>query len=285
MMYGKNRNRKLDDNGKLNIQVASNLYLDKLYSLHQICKKKICEILKPSAPYLALTGNICHFCDEPFTRKVFLVLSSCFQKIIFVPGKREYECGNRHRKYTVEMLLEKAKKIAQQTNVIVLDRETIFLDGIIIIGATLWSHTPMVHKFFIEKTIYKKQNIFFGISEKISVKKINLLYNDATNFIKEELQKAKQNNHRCIVLTHHAPTLRNTFDPHMEGSIQTLAFASNLENLMGFPVHVWVFGHTVWCCDRFIQNSRLVNNSRGYSKKIDKMYKNNFVIGIDKIHL
>jgi len=57
---------------------------------------------------------------------------------------------------------------------------------------------------------------------------------------------------------------QHRFDP------LTAAFVSNLENLiLDFQPAAWISGHTHYCSDYRIGETRLISNQRGYSDRDD----------------
>ena len=64
-------------------------------------------------------------------------------------------------------------------------------------------------------------------------------------FLKEQIEIARTDNQVAVVLTHHAPLMKGTSHPRFEGQLLTQGFSTDLESLMGSPVAVWCYGHTV----------------------------------------
>ena len=73
----------------------------------------------------------------------------------------------------------------------------------------------------------------------------NRWHNEDLKYIQEQLEIAKAENQVAIVLTHHTPLLKGTSAPQHTGTAIQPAFATDLSDLMGSPISVWCFGHTV----------------------------------------
>jgi hypothetical protein len=66
-----------------------------------------------------------------------------------------------------------------------------------------------------------------------------------------------------VVVTHHLPHRRNSH-PKYNGSDLNPSFASDLSDLMGPPVSLWIHGHTHESFDYVVNGPRVVCNPRGY---------------------
>ena len=66
---------------------------------------------------------------------------------------------------------------------------------------------------------------------------------------------------KIVILSHHAPTLQKSsiYDDPLKK-----AYATNLEWLMKNEIVLWVFGHTHYKTDFYINNTRIVSNPFGY---------------------
>jgi len=67
-----------------------------------------------------------------------------------------------------------------------------------------------------------------------------------------------------VVVTHHSPGIYS-ISQELRGDLISAAYASDLEGLIReFDPVLWVHGHTHYCCDYMIGNTRVVSNQRGY---------------------
>ncbi len=77
-------------------------------------------------------------------------------------------------------------------------------------------------------------------------------------------QLIKLEEHRVVVVTHHAPTLVSV-SPHLRSDTVSAAYASSLEVLVGNSgARLWVHGHTHVALDHQVGETRLLSNPRGY---------------------
>ena len=66
-----------------------------------------------------------------------------------------------------------------------------------------------------------------------------------------------------MVVTHHAPSPRS-IAPRFSGDTLNPAFASDLTDLMGSGVQLWVHGHMHQSHDYIERGTRVICNPRGY---------------------
>lgn len=67
-----------------------------------------------------------------------------------------------------------------------------------------------------------------------------------------------------MVVTHHAPSARS-FDPAYNLDLLAGAYGSSLDEVIAsYPIDLWAHGHTHFCVDYCIGDTRIVSNQRGY---------------------
>lgn len=67
-----------------------------------------------------------------------------------------------------------------------------------------------------------------------------------------------------VVVTHHLPHPRSIHRKYKASSLNP-SFASDLSNLMGPSVSLWIHGHTHESFDYVVNSTRVVCNPRGYA--------------------
>lgn len=110
-------------------------------------------------------------------------------------------------------------------------------------------------------------------------------HNEQIQYIEETIEKNK--NKRIIVMTHHAPLLRQgvtnpglwkTVDPSV-----TSSFKSDLRNNFKENVIGWVYGHTHWNQNMIYRDVIIASNQCGYIQdKIPENYNPSFVVSFPK---
>jgi predicted phosphodiesterase len=200
--------------------------------------------------------------------------------VIFVPGN--------HELYTCEMgvELEQMRAAAKGSNVHVLTRDRVVIDGVRFLGCTLWTDFQLpirqangllvadVNRAMAEaeKHVYD----FRSIERKIKSKKFrparqerSLLEVDFAlamhwrdrDWLRLELEKPFAG--PTVVVTHHAPALGSVAERYADDWV-TPAFVSDLPaEFFDVPV-LWVHGHTHSAFDYRRGNCRVLCNPRGY---------------------
>lgn len=167
--------------------------------------------------------------------------------------------------YSISETVEAWKNLNIE-NLIILDNETIEINGIHFIGTTLWSdlYADPLNHFAIKKTICDFQKILK--SDKSGLISINDLQNEfdkSLSFIKKELEKDYD---RKVLITHHLPTFSSISEKYIN-SFANASFASNLSNLLIYSegLELCIHGHTHDSFDYILGESiRIVCNPRGY---------------------
>jgi DNA repair exonuclease SbcCD nuclease subunit len=178
-----------------------------------------------------------------------------FQKVFVLSGNHE-SYGN-----TVQGTLEAIDAICnERPDVLIhLSKQTYDLEGYVVLGATLWSALEEKEIPIITKMIRDFKSI-----HNMTAPNYEHRHKMDAYWLGEELYEIKEDGRKAIVLTHHAPTYKNTSAPQYRGTALNSAFATDMEHMMGEPVALWCFGHTHHSSDQIINGTRVVSNQRGY---------------------
>ncbi len=162
------------------------------------------------------------------------------------------------------------------------------MDGIKIIGSTLWSKISLENKKYMESCIndynlIKKINVENKLIS-INIDDTNKWNDDCIKFIINELNCDIP----CILLTHHAPLFSdNKLDIIRQiqniYSLNNEAFHNNLD-LIKKPLVAWIYGHTHYVNKFIYNNVLLLTNQLGYSSESTQKTFNPYAyIDLDKI--
>lgn len=209
---------------------------------------------KVAAKYCVLAGDVGSVVQHPdLLRKVFQFFVARHKHVVFVPGNHEYY-GCR---YNVAEVDRRLFAICAEEKVHLLNRGTVMLDGVLFIGATLWSAIDDAG--------------FDGINDSNHVFAHKVEYLEAFvkdyQFIKEELLKALDYDGPIVVVTHHLPSKRLIHSRYRDYPINT-AFHTNLTDLL--PMHkvkYWFCGHTHEFAKVKIMDTIFVCNPMGYPEE------------------
>ncbi len=204
--------------------------------------------------------------------------------VIYVPGNHEYygcEISSNNKKM---------KSIAKNSNVHVLINDTVEIDGILFIGTTLWTDFLLYGKYNMSGCCYDAENYFSDYSKirikehdryrKIKPADTQALFAESLAFIEESLTNNHQS--KCVVVTHHAPSIKSISPKYNGGDMFSASFTSNLEDFIhGRNIDLWLHGHTHHNVDYIIGNTRIVSNQRGYpNEESNQFFDENIIINI-----
>lgn len=284
-------------------QVASDLHIEMITENTSLSPHErealLSSMIKPSAPYLLLAGDIgvvgtmrgrAHY------RAFLQRQSEQFQHVLVIAGNHEfYSKGD----VTVSEVLDIMESYgASLRNVTFLHRSTVTLGNTRVIGATLWSDIAREKERMIASSISDFQHMYVwpdlqydrgkslnGGGVCITIDDVRFWHHIDVAFIQRQLREAETLGEKVIVMTHHAPMLTGTSHPRFQGGPLQSAFATDLSNLFhNHPTSLkaWVFGHTHYCCDQKVgeHGARLIANQRDYYWSTSQDYKNDFVFSL-----
>eukprot|EP00027_Filamoeba_sp_ATCC50430_P006922 CAMPEP_0168559912 /NCGR_PEP_ID=MMETSP0413-20121227/10778_1 /TAXON_ID=136452 /ORGANISM="Filamoeba nolandi, Strain NC-AS-23-1" /LENGTH=189 /DNA_ID=CAMNT_0008591175 /DNA_START=290 /DNA_END=856 /DNA_ORIENTATION=+ len=145
-----------------------------------------------------------------------------------------------------------------------------------VIGCTLWSHIPK-EEISIRTDVMNDYKLIYQDNpdklEPISVTDTNNWHKDEVQWIAHQIEEAKAEKQKVVVLTHHVPSLRISGTDY--------GYGTNLEYLLGGPVVLWCFGHTHCSCQSLIKGTLLCSNQQGYIMMGEKTgFHSEFVVQI-----
>jgi hypothetical protein len=260
------------------------------------------DILHPNAPTLALLGDIsnCTYAEGRSILESFLKFySPSFDNILFLAGNHEYYCMSHvvggHKIVdavditTVDSYLSSLSQ--KFSNFQYLNLTRVDIDGVAILGCTLWSAIPDTNpriQIMVESFLNDYRQIYVMDEEQYEYRVIsgddtNAWFGQQVQWIQKELSKIEQDepNTPVIVLTHHGPMLKGCSHPRYENQkppelFRRHGFVSDLLPLLqGFPnLKAWFYGHTHYNNTRVLDNGVLVSsNQRGYANHVLPDYK------------
>jgi predicted phosphodiesterase len=179
-----------------------------------------------------------------------------------------YVSGN-HEAYgqDIDRTIEKARTAAADSNIHVLENDTVTIGSTTFIGCTLWTDFDLFSDAERAMSVaaetmndYRKiriQNYEQRLRPKHTLKK----HRESRDFIARELRKQKTGPR--VVVTHMGPH-RTAVRSGFERDIVSAAYASDCSDLMAMGVDAWIHGHTHETYDRKVAGTRLVTNQKGY---------------------
>jgi Icc-related predicted phosphoesterase len=191
-------------------------------------------------------------------------------QVILVPGNHEYYDGQ------IDKVLAQMRAAAAATpNIHLLDQDSVTIQGVRFVGATLWTDYALhgidqvdasiqaaTPKMVDYRLIRAQTGELFCAADSIA------LHDQARQWLEEQLRSPlteRQAAIRTVVITHHAPHPLSVH-PRFAGNPVNPAFVSDLTELMGLA-QLWVHGHAHNGFDYQVAGTRVVANPAGYRKR------------------
>lgn len=195
--------------------------------------------------------------------------------VLYVPGNHEFYGGS------LDGALQELQQLCHGTQVQVLDRGEVVVDGVRFLGAMLWSdfrlfpgreqeakaEAQRLVRDFSRIRLHAEGEALFTPDDCAA------LFARDSAWLQQRL--AAPFDGPTVVITHHAPT-RQSVHPRFAESLLSACFVSDAAQLMdGQRVQLWIHGHTHDSFDYDCKGTRVVCNPRGYVK-LGKMENDNF---------
>jgi len=218
-----------------------------------------------AASHLALAGDIGRFCD--YDEYAGFLRTQClkFDQVLLVAGNNEFYGSSRQE------ALDAANRLVQdptlQGKLVFLNRTRVDLAGsnITVLGCTLHSHIA---------SDCTQLNKDFKSIRNWSIEDHNKEHEQDVEWLRSSLQHIADTDpqKQVIIITHHAPSFKDTCHPMHENNAVSQCFCSNtLDAFRTWKGHEqvsnWIFGHTHWnarfmCENTIVQSNCLPNQPR-----------------------
>jgi len=182
-------------------------------------------------------------------------LDQGFPKVIYVPGNHEYY-GTTIKDFNTKMF----EKCADTPGAYYLNQNNITFDGVLFIGATLW--TNFSDNPIVQSVCGRAINDFRQIKN-FKTRDAYDLYYKHLNHIKMHYET--RSTRKTVIVTHFLPA-RECIAPRWRGSdLLNDYFANDLGSMIADMENTtWLFGHTHDAVDLTLGNTRLICNPHGY---------------------
>ena len=201
-----------------------------------------------------------------------------FHSVVFVLGNHDYWRDNIS--FLPKKIYRKVKSF-NMDNVFFLHNNSIIINKVCFIGATLWTDfngADMVAMFEAENRMNDFKKIRAGlIYKKISAMDLLAEHYVSKRYIFSEANKAYKNPNvnKIVVVSHHAPSIlscqpkyRNKDNPLIHAYVSSLE-----EDIANSPIDFWFHGHVHCVKEYSLGNTRVIVNAKGY-KDIEKTFYN-----------
>jgi len=189
----------------------------------------------------------------------FSQCSKLFKHVIFVAGNHESYHSDFDK--TIPNIKNKLKYIK---NLHILEKESIIIDGVKFVGATLW--TDMNDNCESSKEIIKRYMGDFRLIQKNGRKFTPNHAIEEHNNTLWFLNDATKPDNKIVVVTHHQPSPLSIADEFKDDELMNGGYCSDLtEFIENRPqIKLWIAGHTHNNWDYMVGDTRILCNPRGY---------------------
>jgi Icc-related predicted phosphoesterase len=223
----------------------------------------------PGGEVLILAGDICEYRtfkkQQSFVVDFFERECSKYEKVFMVCGNHE---SYRHR---LDKTYDDFKTLLP-ANITLLENETVEYQGVVFMGATLWTDfnrgdpvsievaRASMNDFKVIQNHYKDT----GNYHKLTPEFIYQIHRNTIRYLNTELLQHK--NSKVVVITHHAPTRLSINEKYKQDFHMNGSFASDLsEMILDNPQIVyWVHGHCHDPVNYEMGTTKVISNPRGY---------------------
>ncbi|KAI9858273.1 MAG: hypothetical protein M1813_007547 [Trichoglossum hirsutum] len=244
----------------IRLQVMSDLHLEaeRCYSDFDIPR---------SAPYLILAGDIGRLADYDNYLGFLRRYCTQFEHVYLVLGNHEFYGQSREDGLKAAASLEAEPDL--HSKLTVMNRTRVDINSrVTLLGCTLQSNIPSKSYSVVEKRVKD-----FRLISGWTIDHHNEEHALDVEWLKTQVQAIfhESPHRRIVIVTHHAPSFRNTCKPPQEETPWSSAFCteileSEIDTWLGLGcIRCWIFGHTHRCTEFYKRNMAVVSNQRGYN--------------------
>ena len=240
------------------LQIASDLHIE--HNCDDIPSPK--DYIIPTADVLILAGDIGSLYKIDQLRGFLERLCKLFQAILYIPGNHEFYTMHGHRPISYKALESRLESLGSTiSNLHILNRNSVRIKNVCIVGCTLWSDPKCSVPPFIVRVNGLNTTAYSNQHKK------------DLHYIKKMMCYCKKEKYDLVVVTHHPPSYRAIAHAKKRKRFESL-YASNLDHLLnGDNVKLWICGHTHKNID-FVTDTgcRVITNQKGKPKDRIKDY-------------
>ena len=187
--------------------------------------------------------------------------------VVYVAGNHEFYGGS------IRGTLRELKALCRGTSIHVLDDESLELDGVRFLGATLWTDFMLYGAQMREQAHREAQAMLRDFSRihwddaagrLFAPGDAEELFRQSRDWLAQRLDET--GGLPTVVVTHHAPAPGSVHPRYAQSPLNT-CFVSDLSSLMDRDrVALWIHGHTHDSFDYRVSGTRVVCNPRGYAR-------------------
>ena len=205
-----------------------------------------------------------------------------YRQCIYVMGNHEHYHGKFHKTWH-ELIAE------VPDNVEVLEQQHLEIDGVLFLGATLWTSCnkgdPMTH-MVLKNGMNDYRAITYhdrvrSVYRKLNPEDTQAEYSKTVQYFRTmcELNRDK----KVVVCTHHAPSFQSVHEHYRHEREMNGGYASDLTDFILDQENIlfWTHGHMHDPSDYMIGQCRVIANPRGYAGYEQRVHEFDPTVGFD----
>lgn len=231
------------------------------------------DLVEDDADVLVLAGDI--GIDDP--HMMWIREQAAQRPVIYVAGNHEFYGFNYPER------LENLRAIFKDTRVHFLEQDAVEIGGYRFLGCTLWTDFELgddraFAMYAASQGMADFREIRYG-PKRFSPQNSVRIHEISMEWLGRQI--AQGDREKTVVVTHHPPHQRS-MDPFFKGSTLNPAFGSHHEKeIRQWQPALWIHGHTHYCVDYQVGETRIVSNQRGYyPHEIDPKFSVPFLVEV-----
>jgi Icc-related predicted phosphoesterase len=198
-------------------------------------------------------------------RKFLQSCSDTFKDVIYVAGNHEFYQGKFHA--GLDYLKEEC---SLYPNVHFLENSSIIIDGVMFIGATLWTDAHKGDPLTMYQLPFMMNDYALIKNDHKGYRKLHMIdtinrHHKSMDYIEMMVENAPSDK-KIVVVTHHSPSYLSIVDKYADQYEMNGGYHSDLSKfIIDNPnIVLWTHGHTHEVLDYKLGETRIVCNPRGY---------------------
>lgn len=198
--------------------------------------------------------------------------------VLYVLGNHEFY-GQK-----IPKLTQALKSEAEGTNVTILENDSVIIENVTFLGATLWTDFKLNGDGVVSEIDAKERMTDFRrirISPNFSRFRpvdARLLFARSHDWLVQKTSELVET--RFVIVTHHSPSPQSV-PGHFKGDALSPAYASNLDPFIATAgAAAWIHGHIHTPVDYHIATTRVISNPRGYPDEQGSRFNPSCVITV-----
>ena len=220
------------------------------------------DFVKPSSDILIMAGDIGSLYKLKQLKNFLERVCQIYKIVVYVIGNHEWYKINNIIPQKCKILQDKLEYLnSNLKNLYILNRSSIKINDVCIVGATLWTDPKQSFNNFIVRI------------HNITIENYKKMHQQDLNYIINMKKYCEQKNLKMLVVTHHPPSSRILDNKKCKKNPNL--YATDLEYLFDDGIiNTWISGHTHKNYNIRIKNTLLISNQKGKTKdKIDDYSK------------